>query len=234
MREDNGVGSRGVAHISIGATLVVVGLVLIPGRSVTALSFVGEAMVFAGAAVLARGIALRRRSANAPTTDAAARRVDEAQAGPVRPPSRLQAAAMRPRVLARLQVAASPFLPPGETIRHAFYGQTGMPTGFVFLGVLAGKAEMVTVTATDRNLYVFRRGLQAAPRVLGLIASYRIDPSLRVGLRQGAVDLEDDSYWIAALLAQDEAKAFVAYVRSVSDAMRAAEASTPTLPPTPS
>lgn len=189
------------------------------------MTFVADVAVFGGITVAIRGLAMR----------ASARRIGERaeeehrnEAGP--PPgqratkvSRLQVAAMKPRVLTRIRQAAAPYLEVGELVNCAFFGQTGMPTGYAAFGALIGPVTFVIVVATDRNVVVFRRGISSSPRVKGLLARYRIEPDLDVSFGGGGMRIDSQTYWVAALMAQQEAMNLVEYVRSVREA-RAHEA----------
>jgi hypothetical protein len=72
---------------------------------------------------------------------------------------------MRTRGLDRIREAAAPYLDSSERIRSAFYAQTGMPTGWAFLGAALGRVTFVIVAATDRNVYVFRRRMWQSPQI---------------------------------------------------------------------
>jgi len=134
---------------------------------------------------------------------------------------RLQAAAMKPRTLARLQEVAEPYMEEREIICRAMFGQTGGPTGgFALWGSVFGDVKFVIVVATDRNVYVFRRGLFQAPRLKGLFAKYPIDASTEVWFQHGALTVNDDVYWVAALIAQSEARDLAAFVKTTRDRPR--------------
>jgi hypothetical protein len=74
-----------------------------------------------------------------------------------------------------------------ETVRRAFYGQTGMPTG-----------------------------LRQTPRIGELLAKYPIGEPDRISFRRGAMRIGTDTYWVAALIAQEEARDLVKFVQSKS------------------
>lgn len=124
-------------------------------------------------------------------------------------------------MLERIRQRAAPFLDGDEIVHCAFYGQTGMPTGYAALGALVGQAMFVIVVATDRNVYIFRRGLFASPRIRSLLTTHRIEPHTKVSFSRGAMQIDSQTYWVAALLAQQEARSLVDYVLSIREAKRA-------------
>lgn len=137
-------------------------------------------------------------------------------------PSRFQIAAMKPRVLARIQEAAAPFLEPGERLQRIFFGQTGMPTGYAYVGAILGFVKYVIVAASEQNIYVFQRGLLTSPHIKGLLARYRIEPGIPISFGRGAMQIGSDTYWVAALIAQQEARYLVEYVESIRDGLKPA------------
>jgi hypothetical protein len=122
---------------------------------------------------------------------------------------------MRGRVLARIREAAAPYLDSSETIRCAFYGQTGMPTGWAFMGAIARRVQFVIVAATDQNIYVFRRRMLQSPEILGLHSKYPIATSPEASFRAGAMRIGQDTYWVAALVSQRDARELVKYVMAL-------------------
>jgi hypothetical protein len=122
---------------------------------------------------------------------------------------------MRARVLARIREAAAPYLDSSEIIRCAFYGQTGMLTGWSFVGAIVGRVRFVIVAATDRNVYVFRRRMLQSPEILGLLSKYPIASSPEASFRAGAMRIGQDTYWVAALVSQRDARDVVKYVKAL-------------------
>lgn len=183
-----------------------------PGEITTPRSFVAGLAFFAGVALIVRGLSVRANL----RMQRDGRGASELKA-PEGRPSRFQIAAMRPKAMARIQEAAAPYMEPREMVRRAFYGQTGMPTGYAFLGTPLGLVKLVIVVATDRHVYVFQRGLRQSPQIKGLLRKYTLGPSNPVSFRRGAMRIGPDTYWVAALIAQHDAKALVHYVATRDD-----------------
>jgi hypothetical protein len=74
------------------------------------------------------------------------------------------------------------------------------------------------IGATERNVYVFSRGLLATGTIRRVVRRYPL-ASTPVELRHGwgQVIIGTDSYWIAGLASQGDATDFVNFVRRVAE-----------------
>jgi hypothetical protein len=75
------------------------------------------------------------------------------------------------RLQRKIAENAAPYLEPGETVRAAVYGQTNVvPPNDVALLLRIAQGRIVAVT--QRNLYVFRRGIFSFTKPKSLLAKY--------------------------------------------------------------
>lgn len=71
------------------------------------------------------------------------------------------------------------------------------------------------------------RGLRQSPQIKGLLRRYPIGSSHPVSFRKGAMRIGPDTYWVAALISQHDAKALVRYVATRGDQKPSPEGSKP-------
>jgi hypothetical protein len=111
-----------------------------------------------------------------------------------------------------------------KSSKKAMWGQTGGPTGgYGLVGSLLGQVKFVIVAVTDPHIYVFRRGLLARPSIKELMAKYRLDMATPVSFRRGALKVGRDTYWVAALIAQSEAKELAKFAESRTERLAGAD-----------
>jgi hypothetical protein len=118
----------------------------------------------------------------------------------------------------RIAEGAAAFIERDERIRVAFFAQDTPIRGraLVFLSLIKRVGHLV-IGATERNIYVFSRGLFANGTIRGVVRRYPIT-STPVALRRGwgRLTIGADSYWIAGLASQGDATDFVEFVRGGS------------------
>jgi hypothetical protein len=121
------------------------------------------------------------------------------------------------RVQRRIAEAAARFIEKDERIQVAIFAQDTPVRGqpLAFLSLLKQVGHLV-IAATERNIYVFSRGLLANGTIRGVVRRYPIK-STPVELRRGwgKVTIGTDNYWVSGLASQGDSTDFVSFVQGV-------------------
>ena len=140
---------------------------------------------------------------------------------PIEPSVTLHLTRMSDEAVRRIARSAEPYLEPGETARVAVWGQNTPLHGASLLGwlLILKTAGFVTLVATDRYIYVFRRGFLQNARIQGCLERLPIHGThAELNRLSGTLTIGSRRFGISALVAQGDARKLVEFVSRRSSA----------------